>query len=57
MPLPHFLLMLIAVVFAAAVTLWVTVAADIPMVLLALVALSAAVLVHYSQKDHPGHDG
>ena len=57
MPLPHFLLMLVAVVLAALVTLWVTVSAGVPMIAVLLVGLSAAALLHYSQRDRHDHDG
>lgn len=57
MPLPQFLLMLVAVVLAAMATLWVTVSAGVPMFAVLLVALSAAALLHYTQRDHHDHDG
>ncbi|MBC9246603.1 hypothetical protein H4P12_07730 [Paracoccus sp. 11-3] len=57
MPLPQFLLMLVAVVLAAMVTLWATVSAGVPMFAVLLVTLGAAALLHYTQRDHHDHDG
>lgn len=48
MPLPHFLLLIAAVILAAAVTLWASFAAGMPELLLGLVALGAAGFVHLS---------
>ena len=45
MPLPHFLLMLLLVIVAAAMTIWAVSAAGVPMTALALTALLAAAVV------------
>ncbi len=52
MPLPHFLLLIAAVVLAAAATLWFSVANGVPLVALALAALIAAGVVHFTRNDH-----
>lgn len=54
MPLPHFLIMLCAVIVMAALTIWASLQAGIALVVLLLVALSAAVLLHLGQRGH--HD-
>lgn len=65
MPLPHFLMMLAAVVAAAAVTLWLAISLGIPFGALALVALVAAAVLHFAwpadawpaddhSRHHPG---
>lgn len=55
MPLPHFLLMMVAVIAAAAATLWVSIAHGVPIVALALAALIAAAVVHLSRDDNQPH--
>lgn len=63
MPLPHFLLLLVAVIAAAALTIWAAVSAGIPVVLLGLVALIAALLTHLAgrldagSQNRPAPDG
>jgi hypothetical protein len=57
MPLPHFLLLMIAVLLAAALTLWISVAAGVPEVALALIVLSAAALVHLGHRNRHDHRG
>ncbi|MFV0411158.1 MAG: hypothetical protein ACK5LJ_16105 [Paracoccus sp. (in: a-proteobacteria)] len=52
MPLPHFLLLIAAVILAAAATLWVSVANGVPLIALALAALIAAGVVHFTRNDH-----
>ncbi len=52
MPLPHFLLMLAAVTIAAALTLWATLSAGVPLIALALIALTAAAVLRLSMRDH-----
>ncbi|MFV0293618.1 MAG: hypothetical protein ACK5II_10585 [Paracoccus sp. (in: a-proteobacteria)] len=52
MPLPHFLLLMVAVILAAAATLWVGITHGVPIVALALAALIAAGLVHFTRRDH-----
>ena len=56
MPLPHFLFLIAAVILVAALTLWASFTAGVPMVALALIALSGAVLVHLAQGDRHDHD-
>lgn len=55
MPLPHFLLLMLAVILAAAATLWVSIAHGVPIVALALAALIAAGVVHFSRDDNQQH--
>jgi hypothetical protein len=57
MPLPHFLLMIMAVVLAAALSLWASFAAGLPEIALLLAALTGAALVHLRQSDRQDHDG
>lgn len=57
MPLPHFLMMLLAVVLAALVTLFASFAAGVPEVALVLVLLTAAALVHIGHRSRHDHDG
>lgn len=54
MPLPHFLMMLVTVILAAALTLWAGFVAGVPFVAMLLVALTAAAFVHLRQRG--GHD-
>lgn len=54
MPLPHFLLMIAIVILAAAVTVWATLSAGIPLAALALIALTGAAVLHLSMRDHEG---
>ncbi len=56
MPLPHFLFLIAAVILVAALTLWASFTAGVPLVALALIALSGAVLVHLTQGDRHDHD-
>ncbi|AGT09130.1 hypothetical protein [Paracoccus aminophilus] len=51
MPLPHFLLMLAAVIIAAAVTIWVALSAGLPPAVLGLIALLIAAAVHFTRRD------
>ncbi|WBU59001.1 hypothetical protein [Paracoccus albus] len=55
MPLPHFLILMVAVILAAAATLWVSIAHGVPLVALALAALIAAGVVHFSGSDNQQH--
>lgn len=57
MPLTHFLLLIVAVIVGAAVTLWVSFSAGVPEVALALVALTAAALVHLGHRNGHDHEG
>ncbi|WP_182912726.1 hypothetical protein [Paracoccus onubensis] len=54
MPLPHFLLLIFMVVMTAAATLWVSLTAGVPLLTLLLIALTGAVLLHFSTRN--GHD-
>ena len=54
MPLPHFLVLIVAVILVAALTLWAAFSAGAPVVVLAMITLSAAAALHLSQGD--GHD-
>lgn len=54
MPLPHFLLMIAVVVMAAALTIWASVSAGVPLIALALIALTGAAVLHLSMRDHEG---
>ncbi len=55
MPLPHFLLLMLAVILAAAATLWVSVTQGVPLVALSLAALIAVAVVHFSRDDNQQH--
>ena len=52
MPLPHFLLLLLAVVLAAGVTLWVASVAGLPLAGLGITALVAAAAAHLATRVH-----
>ena len=54
MPLPHFLVMIAAVIMAAALTIWATLSAGVPPVALALIALTGAAVLHLSMRDNEG---
>lgn len=56
MPLPHFLVLIVAVVLVAALTLWAAFAAGTPAVVLAMVTLSAAAALRLSQGDRSDPD-
>lgn len=58
MPLPHFLMLIMAVVVAAALTLWALLASGLPQISLLIVALAAALLVHLVHSGQRGthHD-
>lgn len=51
MPLPQFLLMLVAVIIAAAVTVWVALSAGVPPLALGLIALIAVAALHLALRD------
>lgn len=57
MPLPHFLLMILAVLFAGLVTLLLSFAVGLPEVAVILVLLSAAALAHLGHRIRHDHDG
>lgn len=46
MPLPHFLMLILAVVLAGGLTIWVASAVGVPLFVLALVLLMAAGVAH-----------
>lgn len=54
MPLPHFLLLIAMVILAAGLTLWAAFASGVPLAVLALVALGAALVLHLGPRDHRG---
>ena len=56
MPLPHFLVLIAAVILVAALTLWAAFAANTPVVVLAMVTLSAAAALHLWQGNGHDHD-
>lgn len=55
MPLPHFLLLLAAVIVSAAFTIWLASAIGVPLFALGLLALMAAAVAHYAARDHHHH--
>ena len=46
MPLPHFLILLLAVILAAGLTIWLVTAIGVPLYVSGLIALSAAAIAH-----------
>lgn len=52
MPLPHFLILILAVILAAGLTLWAASAAGVPLFALGLLALAAAGIAHLTTRDH-----
>lgn len=52
MPLPHFLIMLLLVLLAAALTIWAASSAGLPLAALAITALLAAAALHLASKEH-----
>lgn len=53
MPLPHFLILILAVILAAGLTIWAASAVGVPIFALALVALMAAAIAHLARRqDH-----
>lgn len=52
MPLPHFLLMISAVILLASVTIFLSLSAGVPLVALGLIALTGAAVLHLSMHDH-----
>jgi len=51
MPLPHFLMLIIAVILAAGLTIWAASAVGIPLFALGFLALLAAAIAHLSMRD------
>ena len=59
MPLPHFLLLLLTVITAAALTIWAAVATNVPATVMGLIVLAAAMILHFgniSGNDTHHHD-
>ncbi|WP_199259799.1 hypothetical protein [Paracoccus binzhouensis] len=52
MPLPHFLILILAVILAAGLTIWAASAVGIPLVAIGLLALAAAGIAHLTMRDH-----
>lgn len=53
MPLPHFLLLIAVVLLAAGLTIWLGLGAGVPMIVILLGGLGAALLLHLTQRgDH-----
>lgn len=55
MPLPHFLILIVAVILAAGLTLWMASAAGLPLAALGLAALVGAALARLAQGNRPHH--
>ncbi|WP_196216712.1 hypothetical protein [Paracoccus shanxieyensis] len=51
MPLPHFLILILAVILAAALTLWIASASGVPLMAMALVILMAAGIAHFAMRE------
>jgi hypothetical protein len=56
MPLPHFLFLIAAVILVAALTLWASFAAGVPVVAFALIILSGAAVLHLAHGNRHDHD-
>lgn len=52
MPLPHFLILILAVILTAGLTIWAASAVGIPLFALGLLALAGAGIAHLSARDH-----
>jgi hypothetical protein len=52
MPLPHFLILILAVILAAGLTIWAASAIGIPLFALGFLALLAAAIAHLTTRDH-----
>ncbi|SMO53095.1 hypothetical protein [Paracoccus laeviglucosivorans] len=52
MPLPHFLILIVAVILAAGLTIWVASAAGVPLLVLGLLVLMAAAVAHLATRRH-----
>lgn len=57
MPLPHFLMLLAAVLLGAVLTLWIGLSAGIPPGAFLLIALSAALLAHIGWRNRHDPNG
>ncbi len=53
MPLPHFLLVLAAVILAAGLTIWAALSVGLSPLVLGLLALIAAAILHYTRRESP----
>lgn len=53
MPLPHFLLMILAVIAAAGLTLWLAAGLELPALVLGLAALTGAALMRLVSARNP----
>ena len=51
MPLPHFLILILAVILAGGLTIWLASAAGVPLFVLALLALLGATIAHLTMRD------
>ncbi|WP_167620068.1 hypothetical protein [Paracoccus ravus] len=51
MPLPRFLILILAVILAAALTIWAASNIGVPLLILGLAALTAAVIVHFAMRE------
>lgn len=56
MPLPHFLLMLVVVIVAALLTIWAAVSVGVPIAVLGVLLLIAAMLAHLAGRIEPRQD-
>lgn len=55
MPLPHFLILIFAVILAAGLTIWAASAVGVPPFALALLVLAGAGIAHLTTRDHHPH--
>ena len=56
MPLPHFLMLIVAVILAAGLSLVLAVSAGVPLPVLALGAVIAALVAHFMARSGDGMD-
>lgn len=56
MPLPHFLILVLAVILAAGLTIWAASAVGVPLFALGLLALVAAAVAHLTARDRHSHE-
>ena len=54
MPLPHFLMLILAVILAAGATIWAASVVGVPLFVLGLLALMAAGVAHLAARDRHG---
>lgn len=55
MPLPHFLILILAVILAGGLTIWAASAVGVPPLALGLLALAGAGIAHLTTRDHHPH--